>query len=828
MQEGSREPASPSVVLDRHNETSLFGLTTAQISIWFDQSLHPGKPIYNTGQLISISGHLDVARFDCAMRQVILENDALRLRFIQKDGRVFQEIVPEVVTALNYRDFAGDMDPAGQAAAWFDRIFWTALRASDFPLLEFAVARIAADQFLWLQKYHHLIIDATGRQLVAARVAAAYNSLSERQERAKSIVSFHSAKAAEDDYLASPPYSADESYWKERLRDLPTACIKTDKRWSERSRSGRPARLDFDLGLDASAKLRSFARAHNSSAFKVVLCLVWSCYRNMFASSDVIVGVPVANRRSEGAKECVGLFAKMFPFRLCLDASMSLAAALSELDARFAEDIRHQLFPLNHTIRAMDFRATGRSELFDLAVNYVRSDYGFTIGGAPITCKNLSSGFPVAFSVTIFDHGETVPIRVVLDTDPGRIPAVHAAAFLECLKKLLSAPLQGSERLEELSAELAAGAFHSPEIQSPSNLPASPARISMDPMPPGDKFKPPGDEIELILLNMWRDRLQMPNATISDDYFDLGGNSLKAMELVLQCNETFGTDLPISAVFEFPTVAEMANAVRAATVVASRKCVVQLKAGSVERCCVLAHAIGGTLFCYNELISHLNGPWPIYGLQPANLSSFAPTSVEEIARDYLAALDQIIGDVPRYFAGWSFGGVVAFEMARQYNASARPLLGVTLIDTPCHAEFWEGDDDRDILSRAARLLGIGAQIEPSANGAACASAIIQSAAACAGAPVPAARHVEDVVDLIRNIRRIRRKYRPARLPTSVTLFRAEAEPKSQEQAFDWSDYVEGDLNVVRLTATHESILKFPHVRSIAAHLDSMCSRDFVA
>jgi thioesterase domain-containing protein len=315
---------------------------------------------------------------------------------------------------------------------------------------------------------------------------------------------------------------------------------------------------------------------------------------------------------------------------------------------------------------------------------------------------------------------------------------------------------------------------------------------------------------------------------MTDDFFDLGGNSLKAMELAVDCNNCFGTDLPISTVFECPTVAEMANAVRAAAIGAARKSVVQLKAGAAASCCVFVHAIGGALFCYQELVARLHGAWPVYGLQPANMSSFAPASLEELARDYLAALDRTIADVPRYFAGWSFGGVVAFEMARQYGASGRSVLGVTLIDTPCRPEPWQGDDDRDILAAAGRVFGVGAAIDPPAGGDVRANEVIRSAAARAGLLIPTEQHIEHVVHLIRNVRRIRRDYRPGRLPTDVTLFRAVAEPQTQPPDFGWGDYVAGKLSVVSLPATHESILKMPHVERIAAHLDCVCSRDVAA
>lgn len=804
-------------------DARIFELTAPQTSIWIDQSLHSGKPIYNTGQIISISGHIDVTRFAEALRQVVSENDALRLRLFQKGPRVFQEIVPYTETPLNYRDFVGSSDPEGAASAWIESTFWKPLRPTDFPLFEFALAKIAPDRFIWLQKYHHLIIDATGRQIVTARTAAIYNASSNHEEPVEiTAPSFRTAKAVEGEYLASPQYAADEVYWTNRFRDLPPSFIEADTRLSERSRSGRPTRRDFEITLDASIELRAFARCHNSSVFKVILCLVWSCLANLYRNTDLIIGVPVANRRTSAAKSCVGLFSKMMPFRLFLDPVKPFSAALSEIGEYFSKDIQHHLFPLDHIVRTLDLRGKGQSGLFHVAVNYVRNDYNLMFGKAPVTCTNLSSGFSVALAVTAFDHGEKEPIRIVLDGDPGRISPDDLTALFGCLQRLLLTASDVHDLpVGELSQDLRAiepVSCQDPDFPTPIGTPKQPAEIAAEPC---------GDEIEATLLGIWRDCLQAPSATVSSNYFDLGGNSLKAIELIGRCNEVFVMDLPISALFEFPTVVEMAKTIRAAGVAAPRATLVQLRSGRAGTPCVLVHAIGGTLFCYNELISGLKGDYSVYGLQAPDLASgeFFPDSVEDIARNYVNALERITGDTPCHFAGWSFGGVVAFEMACQWYSKTRRFSGLTLIDTPCRPGFWEGNEDETILASAARLLGVGAYVGPITNGAASVSKIILSAAARTGTPIPSEEHVEGIIKLIRNVRRARLKYRPPRLPGEATSFRAAGEPNVREEEFDWINYVEGRLNVFRLDATHESILALPHAQKIAAHLDTVCGMD---
>ena len=152
-----------------------FALTAPQMAIWADQALHPGKPIYNTGQILTIRGMLDRGRFATALRQVVTESDALRLRFVQQGASVLQYIVDGVDPVLTYRDFSSTEAPETSALSWMEETFWAPLGPDDFPLFRFALAKVAPAHYFWLQKYHHLVIDATGRRLVAARTAAIYN-----------------------------------------------------------------------------------------------------------------------------------------------------------------------------------------------------------------------------------------------------------------------------------------------------------------------------------------------------------------------------------------------------------------------------------------------------------------------------------------------------------------------------------------------------------------------------------------------------------------------------------------------------------------------------
>jgi len=415
----------------------LVALTEPQIPIWVDQSLYPAKPIYNVGQTLTFRAAIDVNRFVLALQTVVAEHDALRIRCVEAEDGCRQFAANDTPVDLEFRDFSEEPHPEVAATAWIEGLFWQPLGLSDFPLFRFALAKLAPDHFVWLQKYHHLIIDATGRQRVAARVAAIYDALSAgiappaNEAGAYLSIADHHVRCG-----ASPEVTKDEDYWRARLADFPEPLFQSDLHSSEKSRSGRPKQLTWSLSREDSKKLREFARLQQSSLTKIVLALVWTGLSRLYSKSDLMLGVAVANRRSAADRHIVGQFAEVLPLRPRLDATMSLGAALAVVDSDLSQDLAHQSVgfrSLKHLVQ----QHCASDGICDVIVNVQRNEYGFSFRGGPVTCKNLSVGFAAPLTVAAFEFGPEDALHFVIAYDEGRICSEEAERFDRCLQGLL-------------------------------------------------------------------------------------------------------------------------------------------------------------------------------------------------------------------------------------------------------------------------------------------------------------------------------------------------------------------------------------------------------
>ena len=207
--------------------------------------------------------------------------------------------------------------------------------------------------------------------------------------------------------------------------------------------------------------------------------------------------------------------------------------------------------------------------------------------------------------------------------------------------------------------------------------------INVDVRSTGDLIKP-RDVIEFKLLKIWQDVLGMKSISVTDNFFDIGGHSLIAVRLMARITTEFGKHLPLATIFQHPTVAELAKALGKNNVSSIWEALVPMQKGNDEFPAVFClPGAGGNILYMQSLIRELNTDLPVFGLQPPGLDGETPVceSVESLAEYYIKSIKQASPNGPYRLIGHSFGGLVAFEIARQLEESGDLVEHVIILDT---------------------------------------------------------------------------------------------------------------------------------------------------
>jgi amino acid adenylation domain-containing protein len=200
----------------------------------------------------------------------------------------------------------------------------------------------------------------------------------------------------------------------------------------------------------------------------------------------------------------------------------------------------------------------------------------------------------------------------------------------------------------------------------------------------GAAYAAPQDPVQTMLTEVWEDCLDVRPVGIHDNFLDLGGDSLLAVDMLSRVEALCGKKLPPTVLLGGGTVEYLAGALREHAGGAARPALAAVQAGGGRQPFFFLHGDwhGGGLYCVN-LARHLGADRPFYALHPHGLAGpRLPRTIEGMAADRLEALLAFRPEGPYLLGGYCNGGVVAFEMARQLRLRGRRADLVVIVAPP--------------------------------------------------------------------------------------------------------------------------------------------------
>ncbi len=368
-------------------------------------------------------------------------------------------------------------------------------------------------------------------------------------------------------------------------------------------------------------------------------------------------------------------------------------------------------------------------------------------------------------------------------------------------------------------------------------LPAPEAEQSQ----PGAGHAAPRTPLEETLAHVFAEVLDVPRVGVDESFFELGGHSLLLPRLTEQLERRLGRRVPLARIYAAPTVEALAETLQSSAPASPLLVPFEFPAHGPTFFCV--HPGGGGASVYQDLARHLAPDVRLVGVQAVGLTGDeAPLrSIESMARRYVDALREAQPEGPYHLGGWSFGGLVAFEMAAQLTQAGAQVATLALIDTlPPRAIPPREIDPRVFMALFARLAGLElherdlAAFEREEALAHVAQAVV-SFTPSFGTAVEVARLLTRVVAITEIALSAVQRFEPRPWHgTGCVLLQAENQGElavTAEQragAYGWPALVPGGLAVERLPGSHETVVGEPHVRALARALRGAVTRQAAA
>jgi enterobactin synthetase component F len=336
-------------------------------------------------------------------------------------------------------------------------------------------------------------------------------------------------------------------------------------------------------------------------------------------------------------------------------------------------------------------------------------------------------------------------------------------------------------------------------------------------------YAEPTTDIERKLAALWRQVLGVESVGRHDNFFQLGGDSLSAAEMIARFPEHFGMELPLASLFEASTIAGLAGYLqRAQTKSDPLGVVLPLRIAHHARPLFCIHPAVGLGWAYTGLLRYLDDKLPVYALQSTGLRGHAtlPGNVAQMAADYLAQIRRIQPEGPYRLLGWSLGGLIAHEIAAQLQSHGQQVEFLALLDAyPFVVDGAKSFNDPEHEIKAIlRFLGFHRHAEHPPTDLAALTDLLCREYGVFSMPLvqEISRNdpqlIERVSAITLNNLRLARKHVPRSIDADMMFFRAALKEnvdltgQLHDRPEAWRPYVDGRLEVHDVACHHQTML----------------------
>jgi amino acid adenylation domain-containing protein len=330
-----------------------------------------------------------------------------------------------------------------------------------------------------------------------------------------------------------------------------------------------------------------------------------------------------------------------------------------------------------------------------------------------------------------------------------------------------------------------------------------------------DDFVAPRNDSEARMAKIWEQVLAIKPISIHSNFFELGGHSLLAIRLLNRVEKEFGRKLMITALLQAPTV-EKLTAVVLDDSSALWSAIVAMQPEGSRPPLYFVHGLGGTVMRFHDISRQMAPDQPFYGIQAQGLDGKRPVldHVEDMAELYLKDLREAQPEGPYYLGGYSFGGLVALEMAQRLRAEGQDVALLAMVDT-----YVVGQPASDSLVQRFFALSFDQKIAYVKRRATRYRKGIKRRFDMLNMPAPLKAVREACA-------RAEQRYRPQAYSGSIALFRATDKGLRGLDGAEggWRKYALGGVEIHEIEGDHGNIVNEPKVRELAAAMKAAIDR----
>lgn len=802
-------------------------LSFAQQRLWFRQQIEPNRALaYNIPLGLKIIGKLNFSALEKSLQEICQRHEVLRTSFTFIEGKPAQIIHPQnsfTLSRIDLRNYSGQ--PESKAMELMGEDITKPFDLTQAPLLRGTLFQLEATEYILLLTIHHIAVDAWSKGVLFQELATLYEafSLGQPSPLKKLSIQYGDYAVWQRQWLEGDFQTVLLDYWQNQLGDsLPILQLPyRTKPTVSTHNSGYYKQL---LPQKLTRTLKNLSRREGVTLFATLLAAFKVLLYRYTEQNDIFVCSPIANRNRKEIKGLIGYFANLLILRTEFESNCSFRELLGKVRQVASGGYAHQDLPVQQVINSLNSASSSISQVMFAMQN--TAIHTLDLPGLTVENIDLDSGkADFDLYLHLIKEGDTLAAVFKYNSDLWEEASIvkmmeHYQTILENLVADVNSSIDSLLPLTETEQQQLK-TKREENAQDLNNI--APTYVA------------PSNSIELKLVKIWSEVLGINSIGVEDNFFELGGQSLLAINVFTKIEREFGKTLPLTSLFQAPTIKQLAPMLQDSAELLSWSSLVPIQPNGTKPPFFCIHGQQGNVLNLRELSHHLGSDQPFYGLQARGLDGIEKPScsIADMASKYIQEIRTIQPHGAYFLGGNSMGGTIALEMARQLQEAGEEVALLVMFDS-----FNKNAFPRLVLRQEnylAYLLQQGVSnsiIELKELIQRQWQQVISKLYSVFGRNIPHNLAISLVAEA--NMR-AKRDYTPKTYSGKITLFCAQ-EPATFTKKYlptvqDWfeRDYQHGwgdlgDLETHTVPGDHYSIFNEPHVSVLATKLQACLSK----
>ncbi|HEY1537434.1 MAG TPA: condensation domain-containing protein, partial [Polyangiaceae bacterium] len=439
------EPLPPVARLDR---SLPLPLSYSQERMWFLHHVDPGGSAYNVAGAVSLTGPLDVAALTAAFDEVLRRHEVLRTNYASVDGAPELKIATDRSLRFEQADLSAAPDREERAKRLASELAHRPFDIGSELLIRGGLYRLEATRHVLCVCMHHLITDAWSMGVLTREVLELYVELSAgrtpaaRDER----IQYADYAAWQRQQFSAARLARDLAYWKGELAGAPELELPFDLP-PPAEPSSRGALTPLELPAELLPSLRDLGRSQGSTLFMVMLTAFEVVLHRYSGQTDLVLGVPIANRNQFTSERFMGTLVNTLALRVQFEPELTFRQLLQQTRASALAAYAHQDLPFERLVAELPLsRNSRRSPLIQAMFDFQNAPLpnldaaGFRL--KPFVISRGASQFDLSVLILDTELGQTMGFEYSTDRFSAAAIERLAGHYLSVLKSILADPEQ--------------------------------------------------------------------------------------------------------------------------------------------------------------------------------------------------------------------------------------------------------------------------------------------------------------------------------------------------------------------------------------------------